>query len=145
MKKVFLFSLLAAFSITGITSCQPYEDGPSISFRSKEERVVNSWKVQYAFEDEKDISKRYEDLEFHLDYDGLLEIHMALDSDSVAIQKGFWEFYDEEQNIRFDYTVPAVYPDRDHYKILRLTEKEFWVWDMEDTLGLEIRFEPTAE
>lgn len=145
MKKVVLFSFLAAFSVIGISSCQPYEDGPSISFRSKEERVVNSWKVKYAFEDEKDISLRYKDIEYHLDYEGLLEIHTAVDSDSVAIQKGFWDMYDKGESIRFDYTDPAVFPDRNHYQILRLTEKEMWVWDLDDTLGLEIRFEPSAE
>lgn len=142
MKKISIFSLLVALLLGGLTGCEDYEDGPGLSFRSKEERAVNTWDVEYAFENELDITKRYENTSIKLDYEGFLTIYTRVDSDSVATQEGFWEFYDEEQNIRFIYTDPPVWPDRDYYQVLRLKEKELWLWDLQDSLGLEIRLMP---
>lgn len=44
-KKIYSILLVALIIIAG-TSCNKYENGPSISFRSVKQRVINTWKIE---------------------------------------------------------------------------------------------------
>lgn len=43
LKQVF-FIISLAFLVSNINSCSKYQDGPFLSFKSKEKRLVNTWK-----------------------------------------------------------------------------------------------------
>jgi hypothetical protein len=45
MKKISMIIILAALLVPTIQSCKKYPDGPLISFRSRTERVANTWKI----------------------------------------------------------------------------------------------------
>src|SRR4051812_28318718 len=44
-KVTLLIILLAGITIPAIQSCKKYSEGPALSFRSKTERVANTWKI----------------------------------------------------------------------------------------------------
>lgn len=117
-----------------LTSCK-YEEGPAISLRSKEERLVNSWKIQEANENGLNTTPDYDDVNFQLmfDYDQSMKAYTTDDSGDVWIQNGLWDFVQDKEQIRIIYTDPAVNPDRAFWTILKLKEKELWVSEDRDS------------
>ena len=58
MKK--LFTLICLFtSALLLTECKKYPEGPSISFRSKSERVANTWKLSKYYENNVDLTSNF--------------------------------------------------------------------------------------
>ena len=75
--------------------------------------------------------------------DGRILITDLADDDSTVItQNGFWDFVNDEEEIRFLYSVPAVDPDRKTVTILRLMEKQLWFRDVTDTATWEFHLIP---
>lgn len=132
---------LAVFVALSFVACEPYDDGPKCSFRSKEERLVNDWALKTVLENEADITAWYDSTIVNLDYDNSLLITYVDDTGAVSYQRGFWEWQtDDKEQIRFDYTSPAQNPDRTYFKILRLKEEELWLDEINDSLVREFRF-----
>jgi hypothetical protein len=123
-------------------ACDDYEDGPKISLKSKRERVINTWKAEYAYRDEVDATAWYKDWTLDLREDGRLVITDLDDNDSVVTQHGFWDFVNDEEEIRFLYSVPAVEPDQKTVTILRLKETQLWFRDVTDTATWEFQLIP---
>ena len=127
--------LLPIFVVSLImTSCK-YEDGPFMSFRSKEERLVNTWKIQEANENDRNTTPDYDDvnLQVRFNYDQTYRAWATDDSGDVHIQDGLWDFVQDKEQIRIVYTDPAVNPDRAFWTIRRLKEKELWVEEDRDS------------
>lgn len=124
---VFVVSLL-------LTSCK-YEEGPFLSLRSKEERLVNTWKIQEANENDRNTTPDYDEVNFQVefDYDQTFKTYVTDDSGDVYIQEGLWDFVEDKTQIRLIYTEPAVNPDRAYWEILKLREKELWVQEDRDS------------
>jgi hypothetical protein len=134
----FVIVLLSLFSV----GCDNYEDGPKISLRSKRERVINTWKAEYAYRDDVDATAWYKDWTLDLREDGRLVITDLDENDSIVTQHGFWDFVNDEEELRFLYSVPAVDPDRKTVTILRLMEKQLWFRDVTDTATWEFQLIP---
>ena len=46
MKRAYIIGGIAAIAaVTIFESCKKYEEGPGLSFRSREERIANTWRV----------------------------------------------------------------------------------------------------
>jgi hypothetical protein len=137
---------LAAFGLLafGLSSCDKYEDGPSLSLRAKTERLANTWKYEYFLEDEKDVTARVDSTVFEILNNSAFTI--TDNSDSIpGIIKGYWYFLDETQLILY-YTEPLMADDRDTMEILRLKEKELWILNVTDDGKVqETRLIPNAE
>jgi hypothetical protein len=123
-------------------ACDDYPDGPKMSLRNKRERVINTWKAEYAYRDEVDATAWYRDWTLDLREDGRLIITDLDENDSVVTQHGFWDFVNDEEELRFLYSVPAVDPDQKTVTILRLREKELWFLDVTDTATWEFQLIP---
>ena len=147
MKKV-TFALSAAFLLAVVlSSCKKYEEGPALSFRTKDARVVNDWDVKYALEDGKDKTFLYKDFTINFTEDGrFVATNIASDSSTVE-QSGFWDLVDNKEDIRLIYTDPPIPDDRITYDILKLKDDEFWIREITDSSTWEWRFIPngTAE
>jgi len=141
------FSILAALflALVWTSGCDDYDEGPSFSFRSKEERVVNNWIVEFVFQDDKDVTARYDSMMIAFDYDESVVITTYDDNDSAWVQKGLWAFTEDHEGIRIDYTDPVVWPDRAFYSILRLKEEQLWLTQDMDSTFFQWRFLPIAE
>ncbi len=143
MKKTgFLLGLVAVLMGMFLVGCDDYEDGPKMSFRTKRERVINTWKTEFAYRDAVDATAWYKDFQLDIREDGRILLSDKDDRDSTVTQNGFWDFVNDETQIRFLYSVPAVDPDRKTVTILRLMDKELWFRDVTDTATWEFHFIP---
>lgn len=127
MKNLLLLSLFAILFIA--SACEKYEEGPSLSLRSKKARVANEWKVIYAYDykDNVDITSDYSGETWEFAKDGQFS-----EKDNGEVDKtGTWDFLNDKEEIAINF--PA---DIKKYRILRLKENEMWLMDHEEELHL---------
>lgn len=119
-----LLILLGAFLLPGIQSCKKYEEGPLISLRSRSERVANTWKVDNYKKNGNDLTSLMS---------GYTETFTKSGNYSYSAGalwgKGTWSFQNNDQEIRLTGT-----ENQGSYNliILKLEEKEFWYYYMDD-------------
>ena len=122
--------ILAALIFSG---CKKYEEGPSISLRSKTARVANVWAVEYAIdlEDGEVITADFFEETWGFTKDG-----EYVEYKNGAIDKiGSWQFVIDKEAIEI--TKPAgITTDVEIYTILKLKEREMWLSDGEEELHL---------
>lgn len=128
MKKSALF-LCIVLIIASFMQCKKYPDGPAISFRSKAERVANTWKVSKYMEDNVD---KTSDFNTYLNSYVLTTTKSGDYTISYKIlgtlnynESGTWKFSNNKKDITFTRTSPnagSTYT----WQILKLYEKEFW-------------------
>lgn len=116
-------------SVSLLTSCKKYEEGPAFSLRSKTERVANSWKIEYAYD-------RIDNLNITADYKGetweFTKKNNFVKRDNGMVDKtGTWEFVSNKEKITIKLPLTTH-----TYDILRLREKELWLRDSEEELHL---------
>ena len=120
MKKLSI--LFAAFAVFFLVSCGKYEEGPGLSLRSKASRIDGSWKVEKYTEDGTDLTSDYATLTFEFTKDGSFTI-----SDNylgqVFSETGSWELTSNNEDLTFTFSDGTT----DVYKILRLTNSDFWI------------------
>ena len=121
--------MLTIFGLGLLTSCKKYDDGPGFSLRSKNERVANLWKVDYAYDlkDKVIITADYtgETWEFTKNGD-------FIERDNATVDKtGTWEFVSDKEKITIKFPLSTH-----SYDILKLREKELWLKDAEEELHL---------
>lgn len=122
MKKTPL--LFAFFAMLLLVSCGKYEDGPGFSLLSRKTRVAGKWDLDKYFLNNVDETTSFMDgitsLEWKFDKDGDLTI-TASDGTNTQSSAGTWAFAnnDADMNLTFNGSTET-------YKILRLTNSEFW-------------------
>lgn len=132
---------IAVIGIIGIVSfgsCKKYEEGPAISFKSKKERVANTWIIQQALRDGEDVTSDYDEFTLRTTKDGDAELAALYSFGAFSYEyetSGTWGFESNAELISFDYQ------DNDadvKYQILRLEEDAMWLREQggEDELHL---------
>ena len=58
MKKLFVLFCIITSALL-LTECKKYPEGPSISFRTKKARIINSWKVSKYLENNVDLTTNF--------------------------------------------------------------------------------------
>lgn len=127
MKKLSLILTLAL--IIGAISCNKYENGPSVSLKSKKSRVANIWIIDEYIDADGEIEKEDDSETYEFSKDG--NVTVSYDGDS---EKGKWEFRNDKESIAFIFN-----GDEEVYLITKLKEKEFWIADEDKD---EIHFIP---
>jgi hypothetical protein len=127
------------------TSCK-YEEGPTVSLRSKEERLCNEWKI------DKKLTNGVENTLTEAELQTIVEFKKGGDySITVPILgvyvvfNGTWEFYDNKEKIITTYEANVLGTNvmqKDTSKILRLMEKELWLEGKDSTDIVEIHYVP---
>lgn len=112
-----------------VAACGKYEEGPSLSLRSKKARLANEWKIAYAydFKDQVETTADYSGEIWEFTKDGRF---LERESDSVD-KSGSWDFISDKEEIAI-----SIGTDIDKYNILRLKENEMWLKDGEEELHL---------
>lgn len=108
--------------IGALAGCKKYEEGPSLSFRSRAARVANTWKVDsYTINgaDNTSVLTNINYLETY-DKDGNYSY-----SSSLGTGSGRWEFQSDDQEIKRS---GVSSQSTETLVILRLKEKEFWYY-----------------
>jgi len=134
------YALVVAGALFFMASCSKFEDGPAISFRSKENRLTGKWKLTKWTEKGVDVTDSMSI------GDGLY--YEFSDNGSVVISvgptppiEGTWLM--EETNVIMDLQLVSEfgnYIDKDTLMLKRLTNKEMVVF-YDDELETELFFE----
>lgn len=143
MRKNSLIVMLMIATFLFLTSCNKYEEGPSISFRSKTERLCNIWKpVKILVNGSETIlssDQQKTTIEFQKDGDVFITVYYL----GIAVaQTGQWEFYDNSEKIILTMNTDDDTPSRDTLTILKLMEEELWLKKEINSDILEYHFEP---
>ncbi|MGB1039550.1 MAG: lipocalin family protein [Flavobacteriales bacterium] len=124
MKKSFLLILSILFFSGSILQSCKYQDGPSLSLRTKKARLTGSWDVEKITENDGDVftPDANNSIKYTFNKSGTGDYTVKVLGISVN-NTLTWEFVDSKEKVKI------VYQNGDiiRPKILRLTNKEFWV------------------
>jgi len=120
---------LVAFMFVG-TGCKKYEEGPTISFRSKKARVVNDWHVKKEYKNGKDVTDDNLDLYYLFEDDNTGKITHIIHSglgDITSNNNFKWDFNSDKTKLIITWLDDDGNPDgTEEYTILKLYENEMW-------------------
>ncbi|MBN2745245.1 MAG: hypothetical protein JXR34_00825 [Bacteroidales bacterium] len=95
MKKLILLSLIAVLGF-GLNSCSKYEEGPSLSLRTKKARLVNEWVIQsYTVGGQDYTSTLPEDYTLNIKDDETFEL-----TSNGQKELGTWEFFEDKEKLK---------------------------------------------
>jgi hypothetical protein len=114
--------LLGACLFT-LPSCKKYPDGPSISLRSKSERVANTWKVDTYTINGSDYTSLASGYIQTFSKDGNYSFSMG-----SVMGSGKWEFQNDEMQIQ---VTGVSNQSSETLFILKLREHQFWYYYMD--------------
>jgi hypothetical protein len=127
-----LTAICAAVLIFNFSSCK-YEDGPSISLRTKKGRLTGEWEATYIA-GQKVTNGQSFILEFEKDGDVTVETtYSYYGYTSTYSSKGEWEWEDNKKSLEITFD-----GDKEEWDITRLTNKEF---EFEDSDNNKYEFE----
>ncbi len=114
--------IIAALAIV-LTGCKKYEEGPSLSLRTKKARLVGEYsiaKYTYNGADQTDFLKALfgDAYQLHFEKDGTYHIHGNFPDD------GTWKFNDDKTNILLTSSKSGA--TQQTLEILKLENKEIW-------------------
>lgn len=128
--------VLLLATLAPISSCSKYEEGPSISLRTKKARITNEWKLDEFKVNGEDVSSLIK-----MVGDFILEIK----SDDTYVQtfdgesdRGKWKFSSDKEEVILTSDDGG---DTQTWTIVRLAHDEFWIKFTEDGDNYEIKFE----
>jgi hypothetical protein len=122
-----LMAILFTGMVFTLASCSKYEDGPGFSLRSKKQRLANTWEVEKAYDDSKDVTEYYDQFELQLFTDGdarLVALYVIGDFSFEYETDGTWDLVNSGEDLELDFENNDA--DRT-YQILRLKEDELWL------------------
>lgn len=129
MKKNTITKVLAAAlilaSVSTISSCKKYEEGPAFSLRTKKARLTGDWKISSVTIDGSDVSGTYNsNFEWDIEADGVYNMKAAPSGTGTANFSGKWKFGEDKDDVYFtDGTSGVEYACR----ITRLKNTELWM------------------
>ena len=121
-KPLLVLALAAVFALP-MPGCKKYEEGPSISLRTKKGRLVARWEIESAksVADGSDIIEEWADFSCEFMEDGKFRVVYPL----IGEMNGSWEFVREDTVVKTvvitDLTIIKF------YTIKRLKNKELWL------------------
>lgn len=113
--RILLMSSLMLMSIITFNSCKKYPDGPTLSLRTKTERVSNVWRIEKLTKNGVDITAGTSEKTYEFRKDGAF-----IYTSGSKIEQGTWVFIDKKERLDIKTSDPFK------WKILRLKEKEMW-------------------
>ena len=130
-----LMMAAAVVIMLNFSSCGKYEDGPSLSLKTKTARLTGSWEVV-----EIDGDKVGADIELEFDKDGGLQLdydysytYYGYTYEYSMKFKGEWEWGSNKESIELDWDDMEAM----EWDILRLSSDELWVED-DDNMEWEL-------
>ncbi len=126
MKKITKLATLILFAglvMSGLQSCNKYEDGPLISLTSRTERVANTWRVDNYKVNDTDYTSLFSDYTETFTKGGDYSYSWGIISGS-----GVWTFQNSDKEIQ----LAGINNQNSHILvILKLEEKAFWYYYMD--------------
>ena len=114
-----------------LPACKKYDEGPVLSFTSREERVINTWQAQIISRNDIDETVEYEYMYLTFQSSGVVEwTYKRLDEPSEFKfgSNPKWELATLDEQIKVTYVDDVIFSDRLlYFDILRLKEDELWL------------------
>lgn len=118
---IFAFSFIIALVFEG---CNKYEDGPNISFRSRTDRVANTWKIDNYKINDDDFTSLVSGYSETFTKNGAYNYSWGILNGS-----GTWAFQNSDNEIKLSGTDSQASRT---LVILKLEEKVFWYYYLEN-------------
>jgi hypothetical protein len=121
--------LLAAAVIGGIAleGCKKYEEGPSLSLRSRKERVANTWKIDKYIVNNEDQTAAYTsnfpNYQLVLNKEGGASLNVG---SNTGVFTGTWALTNDDEELVITLTSVGI-TQTTTSTILKLKEKELWL------------------
>lgn len=130
MKTIKLLGVVAIIGTTILStpSCGKYEEGPGFTLLTKKMRLTNDWDVKEVVYSDGTVVADNDDQYTTFEKDGTAK---AIDGNLIVT--GTWEFSSDKEKLRVTYTYFGQ-PDTDEFTIIRLTNKELWLKDINNDL-----------
>ena len=123
IRSLILIALFGSFAIITIQSCKKYPDGPTISLRTRAERVANTWKVENYKMNGNDLTSIVSSYNETFTKKGAYSYIWGVFSGS-----GTWVFQNKDAEIKI--TGNDNQSSRTLF-ILKLEEESFWYYTMD--------------
>jgi len=130
--------IITAIIATMAVGCKKYDDGPTVSLVSKTNRLDNTWEVDKAYDEGKDVTSSYNQYTLKLTKSGSASLTAKYTYGPFSYEgttNGTWVFQNSKEDIKLDFD------DNDAdatYEILRLTSNELWVKERAGTVELHL-------
>lgn len=139
-KNLLMLAVLVILIVVG--ACKKYPEGPFLSFRSPESRLVNTWQVDKATEsDGDDVTSSFDGVTWEFKEDNTFI--QTVNQGSVSTeQEGTWELINDKKDLytRFEFSFGGVtFTEEDTSTIQLLKNKELWI---ESSDGTQVQFSP---
>lgn len=131
--------MMALIAVSGLAGCKKYDDGPTFSLRSREERVANNWRIERAMDGGNDVTSYFDQYELRLTRDRdatLTASYTLLSIDFNYSTNGTWEFENKSEDLRLDFEDDGA---DETYQILTLKETELWLREKGGDLELHLQ------
>jgi hypothetical protein len=135
MKKLLAFIFLSC--ILFFSECKKYPEGPYLSFRSKKERIANTWKIGALIISDVDSTSYYtnllKDYTISMSKGGAYTISYYVTLPVIGnlsnTESGNWTLSSDKKTITINPTSIAIgsLPSSSSWQILKLYEKDFRV------------------
>lgn len=117
-KSIIALNLIAILLLILSTSCSKYEEGPIISFQSKEKRLINTWELS-------EILYNGENHEYVGNYTFVFnEDSTGTYSNGYNVFYIKWKFDEDKKNLLVSGINSGAY---EYSEIIRLTKDELWL------------------
>jgi hypothetical protein len=134
MRKFKLLFLVAIVASLAFSSCKKYEEGPSLTLRSRESRITGEWKMT---KDTENGAAQTIDPNFRMKIEKGGTLTWTNTTGSMA---GTWEFISNDEKVRFTFTY-AGFTSSDDWTIMRLSSKELFLEQQDDNDLYRMEFE----
>ncbi|MBX9851964.1 MAG: hypothetical protein K2X86_09420 [Cytophagaceae bacterium] len=122
------YSILILTLTIYLSSCKKYEEGPALSFRSKEKRLANTWKIKALYLNDTAQTLSDEDMRFEITFEETgVSIRKTANGSNTDVHVGSWKFTDKKEKVEtyFSYTYFGTpVEDITIYTIIKLKEKD---------------------
>lgn len=124
MRKFKLLFVVAVIASLVFSSCKKYEEGPSLTLRSRTSRLTGEWKI--TKEAENGSAQTFDaNARIKIEKGGAYTFSSTYLSQPVSMT-GTWEFTSDDEKIKFTYT-SGGYTSSDEWTIMRLSNSELFL------------------
>lgn len=132
------YSLGLLCCLLTLGACKKYDEGPTFSLRTKEERISNTWRFGLAFRNGKNITDLYSKYELQLLKGGetkLIMHYTSLNFNRSHETRGRWDLTNSKRDLKLDFEDDNA---DNTYIIKKLKEKELWLIDEDENVEFHL-------
>jgi len=134
-KLITIICILALISITLLTSCNKYVDGPKFSLLTKKARLQGNWKIDsYSVNGIDSTNGSYIRSLGDFEWDTTKDGHYTKKGNQP--DAGTWKFGEDKDDVYFQSTV--LNTGEDAHRILRLASSQLWLQHVESNGELHV-------